>query len=309
VPYELTRHVDAPALAALEQLFRRVEQRDRRPALSDHLLLDLRAGGGPGFVAATYLTAPHAEPVAYAQASAANEAVAVEVVVDPDHRPDLDRFGDGLLAELVGAVAADGGRAIDWWIHGDDALVALADRARFTEVRRLLEMRRTLPAERSAQVPTRAFVVGRDEPAWVTVNNRAFAGHTEQGGWTVEALRRREREPWFDPEGFRIHERDGKMAAFCWTKVHEPTAYEPQRIGEIYVIAVDPDFHGLGLGSQLTLAGLDHLAGRHVHLAMLFVDAANAAAVRLYERLGFGAHGSSTAHHLELEHTPDAAHR
>ena len=51
------------------------------------------------------------------------------------------------------------------------------------------------------------------------------------------------REPWFDPDGFRLHERDGRLAAFCWTKVTTTSAS-----CEIYVIAVDPDFHGLGLG-------------------------------------------------------------
>jgi mycothiol synthase len=309
VPCELTRHVEAPLLTALERMFARVEQRDRRPALSDHLLLDLRAGGTAGFIAAICRADGDGEPIAYAQASAANEAAAMEVVVDPDHREHLGDFGAELIAELAAAVAADGGRALDWWIHGDAGLASLAERSRFIEVRRLHEMRRTLPAARSAEVPTRAFVIGRDEAAWVSVNNRAFAGHTEQGGWTVDALRRREREPWFDPQGFRIHERDGRMAAFCWTKVHEPTAYEHRRIGEIYVIAVDPDFHGLGLGSQLTLAGLDHLSGRGVTLATLFVDAANEAAVRLYERLGFERHSLSTAYRLEMEHAPDASHR
>src|SRR5436305_395896 len=76
-------------------------------------------------------------------------------------------------------------------------------------------------------------------------------------------------QPWFDPDGFLLHERDGALAGFCWTKVHP--GYDPP-LGEIYVIAVHPDFQGQGLGRALAVAGLDWLADRGLGTAMLYVD-------------------------------------
>ncbi|MFK8025199.1 MAG: GNAT family N-acetyltransferase, partial [Ilumatobacter sp.] len=150
------------------------------------------------------------------------------------------------------------------------------------------------------------FRPGTDDDAWLSVNNRALADLGEQGGWTHETFSQRQQEEWFDAEGFRIHERDGRVAGFCWTKVHHagdgPTDPNHESdLGEIYVIAVDPDFHGLGLGSEMTLAGLDHLTDRGIETGLLYVDADNEGAVAMYRKLGFGVHATNAAFTAEVE--------
>ncbi len=176
-----------------------------------------------------------------------------------------------------------------WWAFNHGAVHAkIADDCGLVATRLLLQMTVPLPLapadDPEAQLATRAFRPGVDDDAWLEVNRRAFAWHPEQGRWTDNDLRQRIAEPWFDADGFLLHERDARLAGFCWTKVHnevEPT------LGEIYVIAVDPDYVGRGLGRALTVAGLNWLASQGIALGMLFVDGDNTAAVALYQRLGF----------------------
>ena len=278
-----------------------------RPALSDHLRLDLASGGAPGFRLVT-VTEPAGDAdrvLAMAQSSAANAGLAMEAVARPGTEPAvaLDA-AETLLDSIARTADVPAARTVTWWtdVTGDDALdggvAGLAARFGLAPARALHEMRRPLPHPDRSAVVTRAFVPGRDDAAFVAVNNRAFAAHGEQGGWTEETLASRRAEPWFDPDGFRLYEEDGRLLGFCWTKVH---AEEQPPIGEIYVIAVDPDGHGRGLGRALTLAGLDWLADHGLTVANLYVDAANTAAVSLYTRLGFTIHRSRAAYSGTLE--------
>ncbi|MBO0775978.1 MAG: mycothiol synthase, partial [Actinobacteria bacterium] len=144
-----------------------------------------------------------------------------------------------------------------------------------------------------AGVIIRTFRPGQDEQAWLTVNARAFASHPEQGRWTRADLDRREREPWFDPAGFFLAERDGRLAGFHWTKIHSARATPGGTpVGEVYVVGVDPAGQGTGLGRALTLTGLHYLRNRGLPAVMLYVEEANTAAIRLYQSLGF-AHTAS----------------
>ena len=277
-----------PSPDQVERLVRLVEraaeQRGERP-LSDHLWLDLNAGGRSGFVAVTAADATGL--LGMAQISATNDAASLESFV-VDHVDDPSQIRDDISETAIDVFRADGGGRLFWWVDepgaADEAFAAANGLA---PVRGLVEMRRALPLDRRSTVDTRPFVPGVDDDAWIEVNNRAFAGHDEQGGWTRDLLALRMSEPWFDPDGFRLHDVDGRLAAFCWTKLH--SELDPV-VGEIYVIAVDPDFHGRGLGRELTLAGLDSIADRGVIVATLFVDTANTAAVALYESIGFTIH-------------------
>ncbi len=281
---------EAEAQAVLG-LVRAAAEEDGVGPISEHVMLHLRYGGDPS--ARNLLLVSNGELSGYAHLDPTDpvEGPSGELVIHPAHR----RRGLGLL--LARALVAEAGdRPPRLWAHGDlPAAAALAAAAGFERVRALWQMRRSLQSrlerpQLAEGTTIRTFVVGRDEDAWTDLNSRAFARHPEQGAWTREDLDLREREPWFDPNGFFLAERGGKLVGFHWTKIHGPgdaaaRAHEP--IGEVYVVGVDPDQRGAGLGRALTLVGLRYLRSQGLFQVMLYVDESNTPAIRLYESLGF----------------------
>ena len=157
--------------------------------------------------------------------------------------------------------------------------------------REVLQLRRALPLDRASTLNYRTFRPDADDAEFLRVNNLAFAWHPDQSNLTSEQLTQRIEQPWFSPEGFLVHDQDSRMLAFCWTKVHPAHGDEPE-LGEIYVIGVDPAAHGRGLGTEMVLAGLEHLSSLGITTGMLHVEADNLAALQMYDRLGFIRHSS-----------------
>lgn len=228
------------------------------------------------------------DPVGYLGGPAGDTTIQLDALVDPLAPAEVGGAA-GVLAAMfdavAGTVARDGvGRVELWGKPARNWHHALVDDREMIELRALHQMRCPLPVD-AAPLSTRPY--GDDDlDELLAVNNRAFASHPDQGSQTTESLLATMSEPWFLADGLRIHERDGRIAGFCWTKIH-PSPPAATELGEIYVIGVDPDFHGQGLGVPMTAAGLVWLAEQGIRTGMLYVEADNVPAIKTYERLGF----------------------
>jgi mycothiol synthase len=273
----IERHTALPAELQTEvrTLAADLERASGSPPLNDQSLLRLGAAGDH-LVHLTVRLGP--ELTGYAQLDGTSAELAART---------------GSAAQLLAAAEAAAGR-LTIWTHGRNSTVTPAvERRGYRRIRTLHQLRRSLtggpqsaapPADLPAGITIRSFIPGQDEPAWLAVNAAAFAGHPEQGAWTLAEVNAREAEPWFEAAGLLLAHRGPELVGFHWTKVH------PDGIGEVYVIAVAPSAQGIGLGPALLGRGLAYLAGRGCREALLYVDDSNARALHLYERSGFHRH-------------------
>lgn len=227
-----------------------------------------------------------------------------EMVVHPRAR----RRGIG--AAMARATIAKTGGTNRFWAHGTLAPAkATAAALDLAPVRELVQMRRTLaevpePVDPMPGVRVRTYAGTDDDAELLRVNNAAFVDHPEQGGWTEADLAERRSEPWFDPAGlFLAFDDAGRLLGFHWTKVH----FDQSRLGEVYVLGVDPEAQGRGLGQMLTAVGIESLARRLSGSAnsdgsanevtvLLYVESDNIPAVRTYQRQGFTTYSVDTAY-------------
>ncbi|MGP3987738.1 mycothiol synthase [Streptomyces sp. 3N207] len=294
---DVVDEVSAEGVREVQALIDAAAREDGQAAVSEQGRLQLRGGPRPGVrhlllrdgdgVLAGYAQLEDTDPV---------EAPAGELVVAPTRR------GNGFGRRLGQVLLEQSGRRLRVWAHGGHpAARHLAQSLGMTLFRELRQLRRPLAGldlpEPSLPegVTVRSFRPEEDDAAWLAVNAAAFAHHPEQGNLTQRDLEDRKAEPWFDPVGFFLAERAGRLIGFHWTKVHSA-----EELGEVYVLGVSPEAQGLGLGKALTTIGLRYLSHeRGLPTAMLYVDADNTAAVRVYENLGFRTHETDLMYRTE----------
>jgi mycothiol synthase len=288
---QLTPDQQAGVLA----LIKSATDHDQIPPISDHILLHLRHGGDKSD---SHLVITENEKIiGYAHLDRTDLVAgpAVELVVDPEHRQS------GIGGQLISEAIKICGQRLRLWSHGDlPAASKLAIANNFIKVRTVTQMSKSLGeitpiSDIDNAITIRTFLPGLDSDNWLSLNNKAFTNHPEQGNWSLNDLNLRLKEDWFDEKGFFIAEKDNQIIGATWTKIHGATSHQHDgedshdhpAIGEIYITAIDPSYNRLGIGKVLTITALNYLKYQGLNQVILYVDEDNKAAINLYQSLGF----------------------
>ena len=271
---------------------------DGTPPIAEHVLLHLRHGGDKSDSHIVFEENNNVIAYAHLDTTDLVAGPSVEAVVHPNHRGK--GLGSLILKEAI-KVCCDKTRI---WSHGDlPAAKTIATSLNLERLWSNLLMSKSLGDIQPviSKYPIRTFIPDLDNQAFLSLNNKVFANYPDQGGWSEDDLRVRLNEAWFEKEGFFVAEDKGGLIGFCWTKIHgahthshnsEDDYHGHDALGEIYVLAVNPDHKGRGLGRDLTITGLNYLKYQGLNNVMLYVGVENKPAFNLYKSLGFSEFGS-----------------
>lgn len=283
------------------------------PLVSDQALVDARQGTRQTFLIslnAALASDSGADADADADVDAQGFALLgsgeLDLIVDPRWRNH--GLGSCALTTLLRDVV-DRKSVLRVWVHGDEpAARTILSAQSFAAERELLKLACDLTVlergkNRGLELPD-GYEISSFQPddarEWLTLNRKVFADHPEQSAITATDLSARIREPWFNPHDFLLLRHNRELVGFCWLKV-TTTESVPDEVndratdgvtdgvteGEIYVIGVNPDHAGQGLGALLLDRGLERLRECGVDRVSLYVEADNAPAMRLYSSRGF----------------------
>jgi mycothiol synthase len=216
----------------------------------------------------------------------------LDCLVHPEHRRK------GLATDLVHRASRRarevGARVVHVSVLEENvAAKAFLSKLGFRFVRRFLHLTLELSEfhlpEEEQQLPLLVRHLQRGEEDKLTrIQNRSFAGTWGYNPNTLEEIVYRLNMIGWSPEDVILIFAADRPVGYCWTLVNpEASAVAGKNVGRIYMLGVDPDYQGSGIGERALLAGLAHLKGKGIEVAELTVDSQNPAACALYESGGF----------------------
>jgi len=162
----------------------------------------------------------------------------------------------------------------------------------FSIVRRFLELRLDLCKAHLPNLSKNTFLLRRlrhgEEEKLTQIQNRSFINTWGFSPNATEDIIHRISLPHCSLEDIILAFEVDKPIGYCWTKINlgEDKANNGGK-GRIFMLGVDPDHRGKGVGMHVLVAGLSLLIGKGMRIVQLTVDSENKAALALYRSIGF----------------------
>jgi len=221
--------------------------------------------------------------------------VVLSCFISPDHRRH------GLASKLLDHAAHRarelGVKVAHVNISQDNAVARIVlPRLGFRFVRRFFQLRLDISKVRWQDIDQAGLELCHlqrgDEDKLTRIQNRAFAGTWGYNLNTMEEIIYWTNLSGSSPEDVILMRDGDKVVGYCWTGIAHGAGSD-ERTGRVFMLGVDPDYRGRGVGKRVLLAGLSYLKSRGFQVVELTVDSRNKIACSLYRSVGFEVRTSS----------------
>jgi len=221
--------------------------------------------------------------------------VILNSLIHPDHR--RRGLASKLLGHAIHRAQELGVRVTHVNIPQDNIIAkSVLTKLSFRFIREFLELRLDISRVRwkeSGQSAIKYRNLRRGEESKLAqLQNRSFTGTWGYNPNTVEEIIYNTNLSGSSTEDVVLACEGDKVIGYCWTRI-TCGAVTDRRKGQIFMLGVDPDYRGRGMGKRVLLAGLSHLRSKGLRVVELSVDGENRVALALYRSIGFEIRASS----------------